>query len=126
MWMCDKKLSGYQSVSGSILSLPKVAIDRPTKQSLTRHAMSHLDAWPIDRKDKLLGNWFSLNALKFQDASKKLLELGGMPLERIPGFLDEVRHSITDRRMRCYYPRELLLCFVPLLRLGPLVDVPFF
>lgn len=66
------------------------------------------DGWPLDPKDKLLGNWFSLNALKYQDASKKLLELGGMPLKRIPEFLDQVRHNITDRKMRAYCPRELL------------------
>lgn len=74
-----------------------------------------VNGWPVDRKDKLLGNWYSLDVLRFLDGSKKILQAGGYPLEEIPGFLEDVRHSSLDARLRCYVPRK----FIPG-RIGPL------
>lgn len=65
-----------------------------------------VNAWPVDRRDKLLGNWCSMDVLRFLDGSKKILQAGGYPLEELPAFLDEVRHSLLDARLRCYIPRK--------------------
>lgn len=67
-----------------------------------------VNGWPVDRKDKLLGNWYSLDVLRFLDGSKKILQAGGYPLEEIPAFLEDVRHSGLDARLRCYVPRKFM------------------
>lgn len=71
-----------------------------------------LNAWPLNPEDKMIGNWFCLNVLKFLDGSSKLLEAGGMPRDEIPGFLDKVRENLTDLRLRGYTERELYSLFL--------------
>lgn len=65
-----------------------------------------VNVWPVDRKDKLLGHWYSMDVLRFLDGSKKILQAGGYPLEDIPSFLEEVRNSSLDASLRCYVPRK--------------------
>lgn len=65
-----------------------------------------VNGWPVDQKDQLLGKWHSLDVLRFLDGSKKILQAGGYPLEEIPAFLEDVRHSSIDARLRCYVPRK--------------------
>lgn len=54
-----------------------------------------------------------LNLLRFSGSITKMLESGGMPLEDIPGFQEQMRYDITSSAMRVYHPRES--CKVPLL-----------
>lgn len=61
-----------------------------------------LNGWPQDRQDNLLGSWSSLDILKFLGGATKLLVAGGMSLEEIPAFLDQVRLDVTNREMRVY------------------------
>lgn len=61
-----------------------------------------LNAWPQDRQDKLLGNWCTLDIMKFLDGTTKLLVAGGMSVEEVPAFLDQVRADVTNRDMRVY------------------------
>lgn len=61
-----------------------------------------LNAWPLDRKDNLIGKWWSLDLLKALDGLTKLVATAGMPLEEIPDFTDRVRLDITNRNMRVY------------------------
>lgn len=61
-----------------------------------------LNGWPQDRQDRLLGNWSSLDILKFLGGATKLLVAGGMSVEEIPVFLDQVRLDVTNREMRVY------------------------
>lgn len=47
-----------------------------------------------------------LNLLRFAGSITKLLESGGMPLEDIPAFQEQMRLDITSASMRVYHPRE--------------------
>lgn len=61
-----------------------------------------LNAWPQDPHDELLGKWSSLDILKFLGGATKLLVAGGMSLDEIPAFLDQVRLDVTNRAMHVY------------------------
>lgn len=65
-----------------------------------------VNGWPVDIKDKWLGKWYNMDVLKFLDGSKKLLLAGGMPEDRVDGFLADVRRSSIDASLRSYCPRE--------------------
>ncbi|KAJ4393126.1 hypothetical protein N0V93_002333 [Gnomoniopsis smithogilvyi] len=67
---------------------------------------SPVNGWPVDRQDQLIGHWYCLNLLRFAGSITKMLESGGMPLEDIPGFQEQMRHDITSPAMRVYHPRE--------------------
>lgn len=67
-----------------------------------------LNAWPLNSEDKMIGNWFCTNVLKFLDGSSKLLEAGGVPRDQVPGFLDQVKDNLTDLRLRGYTEREFI------------------
>lgn len=68
--------------------------------------LAAVNSWPLDPVDRAIGTWFCLDVHRVLDGTTKLLEAGGLPLAKIPGFLDEVRESITLRTMRVYCPRE--------------------
>ncbi|KAJ4388708.1 hypothetical protein N0V93_006167 [Gnomoniopsis smithogilvyi] len=67
-----------------------------------------VNGWPVDQKDQLLGKWHSLDVLRFLDGSKKILQAAGYSLDQIPGFLEEVRDSSLDARLRCYVPHYIV------------------
>lgn len=68
-----------------------------------------LNGWPQDREDKLLGHWSSLDILKFLGGATKLLVAGGLGLDEIPAFLEQVRLDVLNRDMRVYSISELFL-----------------
>ncbi|KAI3397005.1 hypothetical protein diail_11332 [Diaporthe ilicicola] len=70
--------------------------------------LAAVNAWPLDPVDRTIGNWFCLDVHRVLDGTTKLLEAGGLPLADIPGFLDEVRESITLRTMRVYCPHYVV------------------
>ncbi|CAN8095503.1 unnamed protein product [Discula destructiva] len=67
-----------------------------------------VNGWPINSRDSWLGKWFSLDVLRFLDSSRKLLLAGGIPAEQIDGFLEDVRHSSLDPRLRAYVPHYIV------------------
>lgn len=73
---------------------------------VAREVLCPVNAWPLDPVDGVLGSWFSLDVMKGVRGTAKLLEAAGLPREAIPGFMDEVAESVTQRNLRAYSPRE--------------------
>jgi hypothetical protein len=73
---------------------------------VAKQFFSPINGWPVEPKDKRIGNWYSLNALRFTSNMPKLLEKGGLPVEDIPAFQAQVRSDITTAEMRVYHPSE--------------------
>lgn len=71
-----------------------------------RQVLCPVNSWPLDPVDSVVGGWFSLDVMKGVRGTTKLLEAAGMPLEEIPGFMDEVCESVTYKDLRAYSPRE--------------------
>lgn len=65
-----------------------------------------VNIWPLDPEERRLGGWFSLDVQKGVTGTAKLLEAAGMAAEDIPGFMEEVCHSVTHKDMRAYSPRK--------------------
>lgn len=71
-------------------------------RSLIFDSQIYRNGWPLDPRDKKLGDWTCLDMLQGVAAVTKLLERGGLPLEEIPAFLEQVRYDLTDATMRVY------------------------
>lgn len=100
------------SIPCSYLSRPRLVFCSPTG---TAHAVNWEDntdthfcrnGWPLDPRDKKLGDWTCLDMLQGVAAVTKLLHLGGLSPEETPAFLESVRYDLTDASMRAYVVGE--------------------
>lgn len=66
--------------------------------------LTPVNGWPIDPHDRMMGSWACLDLLKLVRATTKILHAGGIPLEEIPYFQDQVCQCLTQRSMRVYSP----------------------
>lgn len=64
------------------------------------------NGWPLDPRDKKLGDWTCLDMLQVVAAVTKLLHAGGLPPEETAAFLERVRYDLTDATMRVYLVGE--------------------
>ncbi|KAJ4393416.1 hypothetical protein N0V93_002626 [Gnomoniopsis smithogilvyi] len=67
-----------------------------------KQILNPLNGWPLDPRDKKLGDWTCLDMLQGVAAVTKLLHLGGLPPEETSAFLEGVRYDLTDATMRVY------------------------
>lgn len=77
-----------------------------------------INGWPMDPEDRLLGQFMHLNSEKGVPSMVKVLLASGMPPEEVPEFLEEVKHSIADVKLRAYNVCEHFLFFFPFLSLS--------
>lgn len=65
-----------------------------------------INSWPVNREDKLIGSWQSLNFLKLAGGLGKMLQIAGFPQEDLPKFQEQFRHDVTWAQMRVYFPSK--------------------
>lgn len=61
-----------------------------------------INGWPLDPEDRLLGQFMHLNSEKGVPSMVKVLLAAGMSQEEVPEFLEKVKHSIADVKLRAY------------------------
>lgn len=72
-----------------------------------KQVLSPINAWPLDPHDRMIGNWVCADLLKLVRATTKILHAGGMSLDEIPAFQEQVCLCITQKTMRVYSPCKL-------------------
>lgn len=75
-----------------------------------------MSGWPIEPRDKVLGNFMGLDVGKAVPAMYKLVLAGGLPQEEIQPLLDTAIDDLSDPRYRAYTPgkSEMFLALVAL------------
>ncbi|KAF3761973.1 S-adenosyl-L-methionine-dependent methyltransferase, partial [Cryphonectria parasitica EP155] len=69
-----------------------------------RRFSAPLNKWPLEHNARTLGSMACINCLQLVTSVTKILLAGGLSLEELPGFIDEVRADIRDQNMRVYFP----------------------
>lgn len=88
--------------------LKKAMIEAGFEDVIEKQILAPVNSWPLDPKDRTIGNWVCLNGLRAAESLGKVMIVGGLPEEDAPALIQEIRHDLTNASMRVYEPRKCL------------------
>lgn len=88
--------------------LKMAMIEAGFEDVVEKQILAPINPWPLDPKDKLIGNWVCLNGLRAAESLGKVMMVGGLPEEEAPALIHSIRQDLTSATMRVYEPRKYL------------------
>lgn len=96
--------------------LKMMMIDAGFEEVVEKQILAAVNSWPLDPKDKMIGNWVCLNGLKAAESLGKVMMMGGLLEEDAPALIQNIRQDLTNANMRVYQPRKYMssaVCLEP-------------
>lgn len=88
--------------------LKRLMIEAGFENVVETQILAPVNSWPLDPKDKMIGNWVCLNGLRAAESLGKVMIVGGLREEDAPALIQNIRYDLTNANMRVYEPREYL------------------
>lgn len=86
--------------------LKQMMIEAGFEDVVEKQILAPINSWPLDPRDKLIGNWICTNGLRAAESLRKVMIVGGLPEDEAPDLIARIRSDLTNANMRVYEPRK--------------------